>query len=791
MSRCFSVFGIVWMSLTLAQAQTGTLRGRITDKESLQPLTGVNIMVQGTGYGAASDSSGHYLIRDIPVGGYQLTFSYIGFQKKTIPDVFVKSGKTVFVNAELSTEVLQGLPVAVYAGYFDQSREEPVSSQSLNYEEIRRAPGAREDVSRMLQNLPGVNPTADDRNDLVIRGGSPTEVLFVVDHIEIPNPNHFGTQGATGGPVSMINTEFVENMTFLAGGFTSEYGNKASGAMDIRLREGNRYGYNGKLDLGFGGVGGYFEGPLGNGKGSFLVGIHRSFLDFMQKVLNYGGTPIYANTQGKIVYDLGKRNQLSFLWLGGDDRIHIGYETKADDFQIGLRDTVDYQDIDFKSRQFTAGINWRSFWSDNFYTHLNLSHNYNRFFTDVNSIGMSALNVHGDLNDRTKVSKADLYDNISTENISTIKVEANWQIESNSSLSFGGHYKFSQFDHDIRYLPVHPDRPDAFGQYPKPLSVQIRQDLTPKKGAYINFRHRILDRFVYNLGGRYDDFNLLRVRNFSPRFNIAFDATERLELHAGTGRYYQDPEFIFITSDPSNKRNLKDICCDHFIIGMNYLLTPGTRLTLEAFRKNYWDYPVSADSGYEMISMANTGADYGSNGYSEKLTGMGMGRVNGFEFMLQQKMSDRFYGLLSYSYSVIKNKALDQVDRNGAFDNRHVLNLVAGYRKNKNWEFSLKWRYAGGTPYTPFDRQASMASGEGMLDLTRINEERFPAYHRLDLRVDHRDYHKKGTVVEYMSIENVYDRKNIRGCYWNRAQGKTDFNYQSGFFFVGGFSFEF
>ncbi len=788
MSRCFSIFGAVLISLTLAQAQTGTLRGRIIDKETLQPLTGVNVMVQDTDYGAATDSSGNYLIGDVPVGGYTLNVLYIGFEKKTIPDVFVKSNKTVFVNAEMTTEVLQGEAVTVYAGYFETSGEEPVSAQSLNYEEIRRAPGAREDVSRMLQNLPGVNPTADDRNDLVIRGGSPTEVLFVIDYIEIPNPNHFGTQGATGGPVSMINTEFVENMTFMAGGFTSEYGGKASGAMDIRLREGNRYGWNGKIDLGFAGAGGYLEGPLGNGKGSFLIGIHRSFLDFLQKVLNYGGTPIYSNTQGKVVYDLDKRNQLSLLWLGGDDRIHIGYEIRADDFPVGCADTVDYQDINFKSRQFTAGINWRSFWSKNVYTNFNLSHNYNRFFTDVNAIGISAENIHGSLNNKKSVSDTGLYDNISTENISTVKLDANWQIGGNSALSFGGHYKFNQFDHNIQYLPV---QQDAFGQIPAPLKVHIRQGITPKQGAYINFKHRIFNRFVYNLGGRYDGFNLLGVNHFSPRFNIAFDATERLDLHAGVGRYFQDPEFVFITSDPSNKRNLKDIQCDHFIAGMNYLLAAGTRLTLEVYRKNYANYPVSADSGYEMISLANTGADYGSNLFSQKLVSRGEGRANGFELMIQKKMSDRVYGLVSYSYSVIQNKALDNIYRNGAFDNRHVFNLVAGYRKNNNWEFSLKWRYAGGVPYTPFDREASMAANEGLLDLNRINEKRFPAYHRLDLRADHRNYHKKCTVVQYISIENVYDRKNVRGCYWNRAQNKTDFYYQTGFFVVGGFSFEF
>jgi hypothetical protein len=777
--------------LASAFGQTGSLRGTVIDRESRRPLPGVNVLVLGTSLGAAADTAGDYLIPDVPVGTYRLEFRCVGYGKRTVPDVFVKSNRTVFVNADLAEQAVQGREVRVSAGYFRAAADEPVSVQSLSYEEIRRAPGAREDVSRMLQNLPGVNPTSDDRNDLVIRGGSPTEVLFMIDRIEVPNPNHFGTQGATGGPVSMINTEFVENMTFMSGGFTSEYGGRVSGAMDIRLREGNRYGYNGKADLNFGGAGGYAEGPLGKGRGSFLVGVHRSFLDFLSKVLNYGGTPIYSNTQGKLVYDLDGRNRLSLEWLGGDDRIKIGYKVRTGDFTAGAADTADYQKVDFRSRQFTAGMNWRSFWAGNFYTQFSLSHSYNRFYTDVRSVAIAAWNEGGHLTGRTKVSESALYDNVSTENVSTARLDANWQTGRNTSLSFGGQVKLNTFDHDIRYLPAHPDRPDAYGRKPLGLEVRRRQDLAPKEGAYFNLKQRPFDRLTVNLGARADRFDLLDETCFSPRLNVSYDAGGRVELHAGTGRYYQDPEFIFITSDASNKRNLKDIRCDHFIAGVNVLLAPSARLTVEVYRKLYGRYPVSADSGYEMITMANTGAEYGSNGTSGRLVSLGRGRANGIDLMIQKKMSDRVYGLVSYSRSVIRNRALDGVYRDGAFDNRNVFNLVFGWQRNKNWEYSAKWRYAGGTPYTPYDRQASIAANEGRLDLTAVNGERFPAYHRLDLRVDHREYYRKGSLVEYFSIENAYDRKNVLNGFWNRAGQKMDYNYQTGFFVVGGVSYEF
>ncbi len=788
----FSLLFVV-VSVQCLVAQTGVLRGRVLDKTSQQPLMGVNVIVKDTELGAATDMNGEYIIEVMNVGGYTLEFSFIGYQKKAMPDVFVKSNKIVYANTELTQEVLQGETITVSAGYFEESEESPVSVQTLSYEEIRRSPGTREDVSRMLQNLPGVNPSNDDRNDLIIRGGSPTEVLYILDHIEIPNPNHFGTQGATGGPVSMINTEFVEDMKFMAGGFIPEYGHKLSGVMDIRLREGNRHGYNGKLDLNFGGAGGYFEGPIKNGRGSFLLGVHRSFLDILEGILDYGGVPIYSNIQGKIVYDLNPRHQWSMLWLGGDDRIFIDDEVDMYDFRMGIVDTVDYQPVEFKSRQFTVGSNLRSFWHEKFYTNLNVSHTYNRFFTDVNTIEIAGRRVMGknELQNKQQVAKINTYDNISTEQVSCLKVDANYLMNPNNTLTFGSYIKLNQFDHEIIYEPYDPDDINSYGRKPTPQSTIVTRDPSPKYGAYVHFKQRILNRLVYHIGGRYDYFDLLKEGNFSPRFNLRFDVTHRLDIHAGVGTYYQNPELIWITSDPQNQKMLKDMQCDHLIAGLNYLLSPDTRLTIEGYQKEYSQYPVSADDGYEMISLANTGADYGNNSFANKLVSEGEGRATGIEFMVQKKMSGNWYGLLSYSWSRIEHKALDGVFRPGQFDNQNVFNLVLGFRLSKFWEVSTKWRYAGGTPYTPYDVDASIAAGAGRLDLERINDVRYADYQRLDLRVDHREYFKKGTLIEYVSIENVFGRKNIRDHYWSNLNHKTKFHYQTGFFIIGGVSYEF
>jgi hypothetical protein len=784
---------LIMIAQSMAWAKFGEIRGRIVQKDNLLPLAGVNVEIQDTTMGAATDMDGYYKIEKIPVGIYTLKFTYVGFETQIIPNITVKTNKPAYVNAELSVQAIESEAITVTTGYFEQPDDAPVSVQSLSYEEVRRSAGSSEDVSRMLQNFAGVNLTADDRNDLVIRGGSPTEVLYTIDHIEIPNPNHFGTQGATGGPITMINNEFIDHVQFMSGAFNATYGHKLSGSMDIQMREGDRSRYNGKINLGVDGAGGFVEGPLNSGKGSFLIGVHRSYLDLFEDMYSYGGVPVYSNAQGKFVYDFSNNQQLSFLFIGGDDYIEMEHEVDKDDYPIGQRDTVTYSDIDFKSRQYTVGGTLRSIWTDNFYTYLIASHSYNRFYTDVNQVDVAGLHVDGKkkIQNKDEVLENGSYDNTSVEQVSTIKLKTNWNAHKNSLITFGIYSNFNQFNHDIKYNPTHLEEVNYYGQTPTPFVVNVEQEPVAKYGSFLNLKQRLMDRLVVNIGGRYDYYNLIKEGNFSPRLNIAYTISERLDIHAGTGRYFQDPEFIWITSDPSNKKNLKEFGCDHYITGFNYLINPSTQLSVEVYHKEYFDYPVVTDSGYSMISMANMGDAYGNNSDYNKLVSEGKGKASGIDLMIHKKLTDKFYGLLSFSYSEIKHSALDGKYRPGAFDNKYVFNIIGGYRLSKAWEFSARWRYAGGRPYTPYDRDISITSGTGQLDLTRINEKRYKPYHRLDLRMDHRTFYKWGTWIEYITIDNAYNRDNDLYVYWNKAQQKTEFASQLGMFIAGGFSLEF
>jgi hypothetical protein len=764
---------LLFLSLTpVLYAQKGKIEGNVYEKDSKQPLIGVNVIVGGTNFGSSTDINGYYQITNIPVGVYQITFSSVGYKTITKTDIVIKSGKTISVKAELQWKPVENEEILVTTGYFEKIEDSPISSQSLNNEEIRRSPGSREDVSRMLQNLPGVNLTSDDRNDLVIRGGSPVEVQFLMDNIEIPNPNHFGTQGATGGPIGMINTEFIEKVNFYSGGFTSGYGNKLSGVMDIHLRNGNKENFGGKLDLNFGGAGFYIEGPFADKKGSYLISAHRSFLDFFENVLDAGGIPVYTNTQGKLTYDFNSSQQISFLWLGGDDRIDTDYDLETDDFEIGKIDTNFYQDVKFKSRQLTVGSSLRSIWSENFYTLFTVSHTYSKYTTEVLSIDVQGFHQDGlgELSGKEETKNHLSYSNISTEQISNIKLDADYIINKTTMFTMGGYLKRNMFNHRIRYIPPHPDIPNEYGQQPQSWNINVNYKSLDKFGGFINLKQNLFNRLTINAGVRVDNYDLINETSYSPRVTLLFDVSENLSIHGGYGKYYQNPEFI---------------------VGLNYLISPSLRLTFEGYYKKYFGYPVAEEGGYEMISLANCGAEYGNYMTTQKLISKGTGYAKGIDFMLQQKMSDSFYGMLSYSFSKTEHQALDGVLRTGAFDNRNVVNIVLGYQFTKENEFSLKFKYAGGRPYTPFDINKSIASGDEVLDLNKINSERYDDYLRLDLRYDERFFFNWGTLISYVSIENILGRKNILTHYWNRAKRKPDFYYQTKMFFVGGISLEF
>ena len=385
------LFIIINFSNTI-YAQKGSLQGKIIDTVTKEPLVGVNIIIKGTKSGTITNEQGEYIFSLFDAGIYTLNFRMMGYELKVMTDVLIRSNRTTNLNIKMKQQVVElSEEITVTASsYFEKENNAPISVRTLTHEEIRRTPGVRGDINRMVQTMPGVTPaTESNRNDLFVRGGSPSEVLYTLDNIEIPNPNHFPTQGGSGGVLSLINNEVVEEIKFISGGFPAQYGDKVSAVIGMKYIEGSYDKFGGKLALNFGGLGGHFEGTINNGKGSWLCAMHHSYLELLEGILDIGGVPIYTNFQTKIVYNFSKDLKLSIIGIGGIDKINIEEKPEADDYKPGIQYISEFEVTNFKSNQFTVGINLKRIWNSNLFSHFTISHSVLNFNIDydVNKSG--------------------------------------------------------------------------------------------------------------------------------------------------------------------------------------------------------------------------------------------------------------------------------------------------------------------------------------------------------------------------------------------------------------------
>jgi hypothetical protein len=365
---------LVWTAILIAaglapvqaQVPTGHLKGRVGSVATGERLAGVTVTVGGTKLGAMTDGEGAFAIAAIPVGGYNVTFRCLGYQSQTVTDVMIRSDRVSYLNADLPEIAVELDTLQVVSAYFQKEPDAPLSNTRFRAEEIRRAPGSAGDISRVLTALPAAAQVADNANDLMIRGGSPAENLFLVDNIPIPNINHFPVQGATGGPIGILNVDFIEDVRVSTGGFPAGFGDRLSSVIDIRLREGNREKTETQVDMNMAGFGTAAEGPLARGKGSWMVSAKRSYLDLFVGAIGTGVAPRFGDVQGKLTYDLSPRNRLTVVDVFGASAIRFSHDQafRTGQFLYGR----------YAGRQNTLGVNWRSLWSRNGYSNTSLSY---------------------------------------------------------------------------------------------------------------------------------------------------------------------------------------------------------------------------------------------------------------------------------------------------------------------------------------------------------------------------------------------------------------------------------
>lgn len=766
---------------------TGSMNGIVRDEITHQPLAGVNVIIRGTDLGAATDNEGIFRIYDVPVGSYNIHVSMIGYEPISRANVHVVPQRNTVVNFDLHQQVLQGEGVEVTATFFEKTKDAITSSRTVDIEEIRSDPVGAYDIMSMMQALPSVISGSDQTNEIIVRGGAPGENLFVMDFLEIPYPNHYPEQGKGGGPITMVDTEFIERIDFYAGAFPARYGEKLSSVMDVTLREGNKEKHQMQSDLNMAGFGLTLEGPLTE-KSSYLYSMKRSFMDFVISSTGLQAIPKYWSSQGKISYTISPTQKLNVNFIGGVDEINIEGENNPQ-----LRGA---ENVDFLSRQATLGLTYKNLFSKRGYF--------------ITSLGQSWVNLNTDVYEMDDQLERDFYYRQNDlENDLSFRSEVVYKISDILEFNTGLTAKYLNLDYDNWF----EDRPiELFGYslstneipelisseefyatyFDNPNTIATPLDTIgvldtlknksvldyQKYGGFFHFNLTPVSFLEISLGGRYDYVTFTEEGSFSPRLGLKWRLSPVLNFNLAAGRYFQPPFNIYLNSVRGTPENLKNYYADQIVGGIEYFPEADTRITLEYYVKEYADMVT-----FEMLEGSN-GKD--SLNWYNVING-GEGRSKGIEFFVQKKYSRNWYGSFSWSHSVsegVDPRTNEYYPWN--YDYRNVINLVGGYKirytefdwydnyknsiiaKALSWlpfmpsdeyEISVKYRYMGGRPYTP-KQYDHMTRSWYVNAEDPWNTERYEPYMRFDIMIQQRFNFKRMNLVTFWDIINVVNRKN-------------------------------
>lgn len=742
---------------------SGVINGIIKDKETQNPITDANIEISELKIKTNSNEKGNFEFLNIPLGSYQLKISCIGYETIIKTDIVVLSSRPSYVVAELTQSIITTEEIKVEGKYFQKSTDESTSKFNLDFEEVRRAPGAVEDISRMIQILPGVSPANDQRNDLIVRGGSPSENLTLIDGIEIPNVNHYPTQGSSSGPIGMINVKFINNADFSTGGFSAKYGDKLSSVLNITFREGYRERILSDINLSTAGFGGVFEGPLFTKRGSFLFSARKSYLNLIKSAIRLAAVPDYWDFNLKAVYEINDNTKLNLIGLGGIDKISFAGEAPE------ISDDNPYGKAKGNQEQFTIGINLKKLFKQGY---LQTSIANSTAFVYIENLDIKT--------DKMKF----FYDSFETD--FNLRSEIFYQLNSQNNLILGAGGKFIKF----KYHNYFNEDTTSFGYVIPEINVNRKENFYK---AYIYGQYTLKlfsNKLIINTGIRLDYFSGINKKHIiSPRFGISYSLFSSTTINFSTGQYFQSPEYIWLMADTRNKQ-LDYIQANHYVAGIEQLIMQDLRFTIEAYYKDYKKYPVSVlIPTYVLIS---GGAENGPNVLFGEAVSKGYGFSRGIDISFQKKLTGNgIYGMLNYSLSESKVTGLEGGEKPGSFDYRHNLTIIAGYQIANDWLIGIKFRYTTGRPYTPIDITASTIAGRQISDFSKFNTARYKDYSRFDLRIDKKWNLKNLSIVAYIELQNLFNRENVYEYFWNEYKNELGTIYQWAFLPVGGFSIQF
>ncbi|MDT8400638.1 MAG: TonB-dependent receptor [Bacteroidales bacterium] len=730
----------------MSQEKEGRVKGRVYNEATNEGVPFATVVISGTSTGAMTDFDGNFTFTGIEPGYIQLKASSVGYETYVSNSFLVTRDKAVTVDLPLLEMVVGIEDVVVKPSPFRKKLESPVSVRIIGIQEIEKSPGGNRDISKVIQSFPGVASTPAYRNDVIVRGGGPNENRFYLDEIEIPYLNHFSTQGASGGPVGIINVDFIKELNFYSGAFPASLGNAMSSVLSFRQIDGNDEKMKFRATVGASDLGLTIDGPTGKNS-TLIMSARRSYLQFLFSAIGLPFLPTYNDFQFKHKTKISDKGELTVLGIGALDDFELNREADDTEYQRYILDFIPVQ----KQYSYTFGIRYKHF-RDRGYDTWVISRSY------LNNLQYKYAG-------NNEVDSLKVFDYKSGEGENKFRYERNTQYNNGFRLEYGVSYENALY------------RNATFQKLFIGSAVQaISYDASIRLNKYAAFG-QVSKSFLNNgltlsLGIRADGVNYTAnmanpLNNLSPRLSLSYNFNEQFSFNFNTGRFVQLPPYTtmgYADEDGTfiNKENgLTYIKSDHIVAGFEYIPDESIQVTVEGFYKKYSDYPYSVR---DSIPLSSKSADFGTFGDEEVLS-ISEGRAYGFEFLGRLK---NFKGTnLVMSYTLVRSefKGLDGSYIPTAWDNKHLFNLTATRKFKNNWEAGIKWRFIGGSPYTPWDLEKSSdrlawdVRGRGYLDYSLFNTERLKAFHQLDIRIDKSFFFDRWTLMIYADVQNIYNFK--------------------------------
>jgi hypothetical protein len=750
MRSSFSIIAIFLGFSIVASAQSGSIKGRVFNVKNNDPLPFTNIIISGSTIGSVSDLDGNFVFSGLKPGYVKLEASAIGFDRILTEEILITNAKTASLDIPMKEVAVEITGVEITASVFKRVEESPVSLKSLGIAQIEKSPGANRDISKVIQSLPGVASSVSFRNDIIVRGGGPSENKFLLDGIEIPNLNHFATQGASGGPAGIINTDFLRDVDFYSGAFPASRGNTLSSVIDMKLIDGNPDRMVYRATLGASETAFSLNGPVSNNT-NLLFSVRRSYLQFLFSAIGLPFLPTFTDYTLKVKTKFNVHNELTIISIGALDKsvLNTGIKNPTEEQHYILN----YLPVN-DQWNYAIGANYRHY-RDNSYSTLVISRNM-LFYGAYKYLNNNENDPNGKVLD---------YSSYETEN----KIRYEEVARKNGyKITYGAGMEFAKYSNRTIQQVFIPAGPDTITEinYSSDLDFFKWNLFGQLSKGYIN------EKLMLSLGVRADAnsystqmSNLLD--QFSPRFSASYALTSKLMANFNVGRYFQLPAYTTMgyrlpDGELLNKTNgLRYIQADHLVAGFDYRRNEKSKITLEGFYKWYNYYPFSLR---DSVSLASKGADFGVTG-AEGVIPVSKGKAWGAELYYREKLGRLFDVTVSYTWvrSSFEDKHGDFIP--SAWDNRSILNLTALATLRKNWDIGVRWRFVGGAPYTPYDLERSSlieawdATGQGYLDYNKYNTSRVNVFHQLDLRVDKQYFFNNWSLNVYLDIQNLYNFK--------------------------------